>query len=239
MGSPVDEIIAAAARGDLDQVTGLLARDPSLADAANMFGSTALHAAYYSARYKIVGLLLYKGRPLDGFLASELGLVGPLSDWLRRTPELAVARSPTGSTALHGACYWGSVEAARLLLDHGADVRAATSDAFLQIHPLGCAVATPDVPNPSQDESVVLRLVDLLLDRGADVNARRRDGMTALHSAAYRGHLQVVRRLLERGADASIRAHAGAGMHGGQTPAETAAAQGQTDAAELLRSAGG
>jgi uncharacterized protein len=239
MSSPVDEIISAATRGDLDLLMDLLARDPSLASAANMFGTTALHAAYYSAHYKIVGLLLYKGRTLDGFLAAELGLVGPLSQFLRQTPGLALERNAAGATPLHGACYWGSVDAARLLLEHGADVRAATSDPFLQIHPLGCAVATPDVPNPSQDESVVLQLVDLLLDRGAEVNARRRDGMTALHSAAYRGHLQVIRRLLDRGADPTIRAHDDAGAHAGQTAADTAASQGQTAAAELLRGAGG
>jgi ankyrin repeat protein len=44
-----------------------------------------------------------------------------------------------------------------------------------------------------------------LLDRGADVNGRRRDGLTALHSAAYRGHLQVMRYLLQHGADVAIR----------------------------------
>lgn len=239
MDSPVDEIIAAATRGDLEQVAELLARDPSLADAPNMFGTTALHAAYYSARFRVVGVLLFKGRGLDVFRAAELGVLSYLSELLQRAPARAMERNPAGSTALHGACYWGSVEAARLLLNHGADVNAATADAFLQIHPLGCAVATPDVPSPGQDETVVLQLVDLLLDRGAQVNARRRDGMTALHSAAYRGHLRVIRRLLDHGADASIRAHDDAGAHRGQTAAETAAAQGQGAAVELLRGAGG
>jgi ankyrin repeat protein len=79
--------------------------------------------------------------------------------------------------------------------------------------------------------------VNLLLDRGADVDAQRRDGMTALHTAAYRGHLRVIRRLLERGANPTIRAREAAGPHAGQTPADTADAQGQTAAAELIRAA--
>ncbi len=241
MTSQVDEIIAAATRGDLEEVKALLAVDRSLASAPNMFGATALHAAYYSARFKIVGVLLYarlqNGCELDAFLAAELGLAGMLSEWLQRAPALAVERTPAGFTALHGACYWGSLETARLLLDHGADVNAPTSDPFLQIHPLGCAVATADVPNPSQHESVVLGLVDLLLDRGADVNSRRRDGMTALHSAAYRGHLRVIRRLLERGADPTIKAHNDAGPHAGQSAADTAATLGHAEAAEMLRTA--
>jgi ankyrin repeat protein len=231
--SPVDEIIAASIRGDAQSVAALLARDPSLASATTMLGSTAVHAAHYSGRTDIVKRLLAQ-RPLDGFLAAELGMTGELAEWLRRNPGFARMRNSAGATALHGACYWGSLEAARLLLDNGADIQAATADSFLQIHPLGCAVASPDVPNPSDSEAVVVSLVDFLLERGADVNARRRDGMTALHSAAYRGHLRVIRRLLEAGADVQARAH-DSGPHAGQTALETAVAQGQTAAADLLR----
>jgi ankyrin repeat protein len=45
--------------------------------------------------------------------------------------------------------------------------------------------------------------VRLMLDVGFDVDARGR--ATALHEAAYRGDLEVVQLLIERGADASIR----------------------------------
>src|SRR6185295_8247436 len=233
MPSSVDEIIAACVRGDRQRVAALLAQDAGLASATTMLGSTPVHAAHYCGHADIVTLLL-RHRPLDGFLAAELGLTDELAKVLQRQPDFPRERNAAGSTPLHGACYWGSVEAARLLLDQGADVQTATADSFLQIHALGCAVATPDVPNPSDDESVVLRLVDLLLDRGADVNARRRDGMTALHSAAYRGHLRVIRRLVERGADVNARAHE-AGPHAGQSPLDTALAQGQSAAADLLR----
>jgi uncharacterized protein len=237
MASPLDEIIEASVRGDLTTVKALLVRDPALGNAANLMGSTAIHAAHYSGHHDIVKLLLSVSRPLDGFLAAELGLIPELSDWLTQHPNFPTAHNATSFTALHGACYWGSLQAARMLLEHGAEANAVTTDSFLQIQPLGCAVATPDVPNPSQDESVILSLVDLLLDIGANVNARRRDGMTALHSAAYRGHVRVIRRLLERGADPAIRARDNSGAHAGQSPVETALAQGQTAAADLLRSA--
>jgi ankyrin repeat protein len=233
MPAPVDQIIAASLSGDRAGVAALLAQDAALATASTMLGSTAVHAAHYSNHPDIVRLLLTH-RPLDGFLAAELGLATELGEWLQRRPDFVRERNASGATALHGACYWGSLEAARLLLDQGADVQTATADSFLQIHPLGCAVATADVPNPSDDESVVLSLVELLLDRGADVNARRRDGMTALHSAAYRGHLRVIRRLVERGADVNARAH-DAGPHARQSPLDTALAHGQSAAADLLR----
>jgi cytohesin len=144
MPSSVDEIIAASVSGDVKTVLKLLEQDPALASAANMFGTTAVHAANYSGHAEIVQLLREGDR--------------------------------------------------RLLL------------------------------------------IDLLPARGAQVNARRRDGMTVLHSAAYRGHLRIIRRLLASGADPTARASDNAGPHAGQTPADTAASQGQMAAAELLRS---
>ena len=237
MQSTADEIISVCVSGDIDRVSALLDADPTLVNAMNMFGSTPMHAAHYSGHNDIVQLLFARGRVLDGFLAAELGLLDELRAELDRDPEFATRFSATGTSALHGACYWGSVHAARLLLERGADVDAFTTDSFLKIAPIGCAVATPDVPNPSQDESVVVSLVELLLEFEADVNCPRRDGMTALHGAAYRGHVKVIRKLLAAGANPNARSHAGAGPHAGESPLDTAMAQGQDAAAEALRSA--
>jgi ankyrin repeat protein len=44
-----------------------------------------------------------------------------------------------------------------------------------------------------------------LLDKGADVNAKFRYGTTALFKAAERGHLEVVKILLARGADVAVK----------------------------------
>ena len=47
--------------------------------------------------------------------------------------------------------------------------------------------------------------VAALLDQGANVNARFRYGTTALFKAAERGHTEVVKLLLARGADATVK----------------------------------
>jgi ankyrin repeat protein len=235
MQSTVDDIIAASVSGDVRQVTALLDTEPDLVTATNMFGSSAVHAAHYSGHPGIVNLLFARGRTLDVFLAAELGMANELRTQLDRDASLASQVSASGVTALHGACYWGSVAAATLLLERGADVNALTRDSFLKIAPIGCAVASPNVPNPSEDESVVLALVELLMAHRANVNAQRRDGMTALHAAAYRGHLRVIEALLKAGANPNIRAYADTGAHSGESPLDTALAQGQTAAAEALR----
>src|SRR5262249_18615665 len=139
----------------------------------------------------IEDLLKDRGVTLDGFRYAELNMTAELRDVLHVHPDFATSWSTGGSTPLHGAAYWGALDTAALLIQRGADVRAQSRDGFLKIHPLGAAVATPDIPNPAQDENNVLAMAKLLLDNGALVNAQRKDGMTALHTAAYRGHLRV------------------------------------------------
>jgi ankyrin repeat protein len=50
-----------------------------------------------------------------------------------------------------------------------------------------------------------LAIVGYLLELGLDVNVRLQDGATGMHLAAYLGHTELVRFLLHRGADKTIR----------------------------------
>jgi ankyrin repeat protein len=168
-------------------------------------------------------------------LAAELGDAEAVRAALATDPGAVGAHDATGSTALHGASYWGRVEVAELLLGAGADPRAITEDQFLRIPVLGSAIATtPGVPQPSDDEDVVLHLVRVLLEHGAEPDDVRRDGMTALHGAAWRGLGRVVQELLDAGADREARATDG--PHAGQTPADAALAQGHLVLASQLDS---
>jgi ankyrin repeat protein len=203
----------------------MVAADPALLSARNMFGAGAVHAAHYGGQDAVLAALSDLGLVIDGFLAAELGRVHELREILGADPGFARRFDERGSTALHGAVYWGQHQAAELLLDAGADPDVSSRDGFLQIPPLGSAVATtPGIPQPSDSEDVVLGLVRLLLERGADVNGRRGDGMTALHAACWRGLGRVAQELLDAGADPASTATAG--PHQGQTPADTALAQG-------------
>jgi len=232
--SKVNEILDASRAGNLSRVSALLDEDPALASAASMLGSQPAHAAYFSGHRDVFDLLLSRGVSLDPGLCAELGMLDRVRAAVEANPELVAVFGPQGSTLLHRASYWGQTAAASYLLERGADPNAPTRDNFLQIRPLGCAVATPDVPSPSDSEDTVLELVSLLLQRGADVNGRRRDGLTALHGAAYRGHLRVIAYLLEHGGDPGIRGYDGAGPHAGQSARDLALAQSQEEAAVIL-----
>ena len=84
-----------------------------------------------------------------------------------------------GKTALMHACERCSVEMARILIDHGADLNAQCQ--LARKTALMYAVTRQTRP-----------VLQLLLDRGADVNLRNVDGYTALTLAkTFRLHKQV------------------------------------------------
>ena len=73
----------------------------------------------------------------------------------------------------------------------------------------------------------------MLLDRGAVIDARDTDsGATPLYDAASWGKLEVVKLLLEKGADMNARNQAG------KSPLQSAEENGFTEIAALLRARG-
>jgi succinate dehydrogenase flavin-adding protein (antitoxin of CptAB toxin-antitoxin module) len=121
---------------------------------------------------------------------------------------------PKQMTGLHLAVHFGVEGIVQLLLDRGADVKAATEDGRTPLH---WASARGH-----------LEVALLLLDRGADVKAADEDGRTPLHWASARGPLEVVQLLLDRGADVK------AATKVGWTPLHWASARGPLEVVQLL-----
>ena len=149
--------------------------------------------ALYEGDVKKARELLPPDDELSVFEAAAFGRLERLRTILAEDPEQASTRSEDGFTALHLAAFAEQEEAARVVIEHGADVNAVSTGPIARVPPLGTAVFVPSAP-----------LARLLLDAGADVNLPGDGGFTALHGAAQTGDQELVRLLLERGADTTF-----------------------------------
>jgi ankyrin repeat protein len=149
--------------------------------------------ALYAGNVGQARQLLRPDDELSVFEAAAFGRVDRLRSILDEDPARAKGLSGDGFTALHLALFGGQEEAARLLLERGADPNALSTNEAVRVPPLGTAAFVRSVP-----------LARLLVDSGADVNGRGEGGFTALHSAAQNGDQELARLLLERGADPSL-----------------------------------
>ena len=125
---------------------------------------------------------------LDVFEAASLGDVARLAELLAGDPALASARSDDDFTALHYAAFFDGPAAARLLLEHGAEVNAF-ADNELGVHPLNSAAAAG-----RRDVAAIL------LEHGADPNAHTRRGFTPLDAARENGDDELAEVLRSHGA---------------------------------------
>jgi uncharacterized protein len=139
---------------------------------------------------------------LDVFEAAAIGSVERLRELLEGDASLAAAWSEDGFTPLHFAAFFGHPDAAKLLVERGADLEArSTNEQF----------ALDAAPLHSASAAGQLEVCRVLLDAGADVNAVQHGGYTALLDAAANKNQELVDFLLERGADADARLDDGRG----------------------------
>jgi len=96
-------------------------------------------------------------------------------------------------TPLHVAALGGDMAEVSRLVEAGADVNAVS---VYQATPLHWAV---------QGSSVKPDILSYLVEHGADVNAKNMWGATPLHLTSSFGNVPATRRLLELGADPTVR----------------------------------
>jgi ankyrin repeat protein len=117
-------------------------------------------------------------------------------------------------TPLIVAAAWGSTNCVRVLLEAGADIN---------LHDSGHSKAINSADNPE--------VVRLLIDAGADINYVNGEGYNALKDAAERGRVEMVRALLEMGADPNASSL-------GETPLYVAVRSDEYKIVKLLLDAG-
>jgi ankyrin repeat protein len=215
----LDDLFEAVHNGDALRVDAFLEAQPTLLTAHDPSGNSLLLAALYQGKPDLAAVLVARGAPVNLWEAAALGDVARLQAHLEADPSNLKAHSHDGWTALHLAAHFGHADAVQLLLRHGANVRARSTNP-LDNEPLHAALAGRS-----------LDVARLLLDAGADPNAVEHGGYAPLHQAAEPGDLPLIRLLLDRGARPDRKDDQG------RTPLDLAEAGGHTLAVDMLRRA--
>jgi ankyrin repeat protein len=218
-GSGLD-IFRAAYRGKQKQVEEALSKQPDLLNAEDPFDEIyfipLLSFAVAGGHADLSKFLIERGASVEPYSAQLLYLAAKAS-------RLDLIELLVGYGAEVGAMDSGTYIAVndlnilRFLLDHGAPVNQIGKNGF---PPLIYLARGDKCERPDK--------LTLLLDHGANVNAIGPRSKTALHYAAAGGHANVVRLLLNRGADATLK------DDDGETALDLARAAEKTDTATLL-----
>jgi ankyrin repeat protein len=142
--------------------------------------------------------LLAANPELTIFEAAATGRTARIRVLLRDDPSLVNAFGEDGFHPLGLACFFGHVDAARALLEHGADVNALSRNEHIQTAAIHAAAASNEA---GADEDARYELVKLVLDHGADPNLRQAGGFRAIDAARQNGDARVEQLLRERGAE--------------------------------------
>jgi uncharacterized protein len=121
----------------------------------------------------------------------------------RRLPVGSSGLNFTGATPFLLAARTADLELMRVLLDAGADPRAATAAGTTPLM-VAAGVGSSLPGEEPGTEAEALEAVKLLLARGGDLNTVDANGDTAMHGAAYKHLPLVVRFLGDAGAKADV-----------------------------------
>jgi len=157
--------------------------------------SDLLQALYQGDRVRVDELLAADPK-LDVFEAAAFGRTDRLRELLDEDPSRANEFGDDGFHPLGLACFFGHVEAVRLLLDRGADVNALSTNEHVQTAAIHAAAAAQGT-----DEATRYELVKLALEHGADPNLEQGGGFRAIDAARQNRDARIEQLLLENGAE--------------------------------------
>ena len=147
-----------------------------------------LFAAVRAGDLSKVQALVDANPSLAIFAAAILGQTDQLEKMIGNDRSLVSAVSEDGWTPLHLAAFFGREDAARLLLNKGAQPSARSTNAMANTA-LHAAAQSGDVP-----------IARALLDNGADASARAGNQQRPIDLALTGGHQAMVELLEARGA---------------------------------------
>jgi len=200
--------------GHLDEVRRLVRETPALSGARDANGVSGILLAAYHSRRDVAAALVEMGAPVDVFEASALGLVDRITALLKEDPARVSSYAQDGFYPLGLACFFGHLDAVRMLIAAGADVHAAARNAF-KVQPIHAAAASRNMD-----------IIRAVLEAGADPNVPQQQGFLPLHEAATNNNREMAELLVKYGANLRLANDAG------QTSIDLAREKGHTTLAD-------
>lgn len=203
----------------LKEVKKLVAEDPSIVNVKNATGDTPLFVAVHEQHLDIIQFLIDNGANVnnkntkDGWTALHIACYLKDADIVKLLIQNSAnvkATTLAGTTPLYSICKSGShnlisLEIINMLLDEITDETEETPKEDKYINKKTNSGLFPlYVACEHGDED----MVNLLLGRGADIEEEIEDGTTTLMLAVKenqdKSHLEVIKILLENGADGEV-----------------------------------
>ena len=203
MASP---LYYAALCGFHDLVKHLAIKHPQYVNAIGGYYEFPLVAALCRKHFQVADVLLEHGgtvgvrgtreeTPLYRIVRANEEAIDAVQFLLERGADVD-ARQENLWTPLFLAVDMGDLKVARVLLEHHADLNAQTNDSLAPLHILSGRY----IPiSPLEDDDATF--AKLLLEGGANANLRAKDNSTPLHLACLNKRFEIIRALLDHGAN--------------------------------------
>jgi len=226
LSAKAQEILKAAADGEMDKLKGMIEADTEQMGATDGAGRAAIHFAANGGHTEIVKFLVAKGVDKD-------------------------LRTRADTTPLHYAALNGHIEIVRLLISEGANLEIKNTQTATPLYfaamkghtevlkyliEKGAVVDALDreegTPLHAAAQSGHLESVRLLIEKGADKNKIDTNGRSAMHFACQNGNREIIALLKDNGltwGDPDLF---------GKTPLYYAAERGHKDAVTFIISEG-
>ena len=206
-----------AAHWDDLQTADLLIRAGADVNAANEYRLTPLSVACANGNSALAQKLLEAGAhpniinaagETPAMTCARTGSAEAIKALLARGADVNAVEPNLNQSALMWATAEGHLDVVRLLIGHGADVRAATRHGFTALHFAareGNIEIAQELVAAGVDVNTVSKADPSLKGRGPAYDAMRSAGSTPLLVATVRGQVPVARFLLEHAADPNVQ----------------------------------
>src|SRR5688572_29549357 len=186
-------LVEAIKAGNADDVARIIRENPAALKVRDASGASPLLVAIYYQKHDIAKMIADAAGEIDIFEAAALGRADRVKDLLRSDASLASAYSADGFPLVGLAAFFGHLEAVKVLIEAGANIHAAATNAF-KVQAIHAAVASKN-----------LDIVRAVLEAGADPNAMQQQGFRPMHESGSTGNRELAELLMRFGADPTLK----------------------------------